>query len=148
MFGALIEESGSHETHRWRKTDSNPRSRLSRAARSAGSSQSVGRDWRRPGASSYVVAAPSGSLIQPAGIKHAASSSDISTMPSNPTVIWRFEKVYTAPMPAGALTHCVEDRPRRQRNTRVVEVEDVGHTGRIRSEQRHCERHDGFLIVP
>ena len=95
---------GSFLTRRWRKTDSNPRSRLSRAARSAGSSQSVGRDRRRPGASSYVVAAPSGSLIQPAGIKHAASSSDISTMPSKPTVICRFDKVCTAPMPAGALT--------------------------------------------
>jgi len=64
---------GSLMTRRWRKTDSNPRSRLSRAARSAGSSQSLGRDWRRPGASSYVVASPSGSLIQPARIKHAAS---------------------------------------------------------------------------
>ena len=95
---------GSFLTRRWRKTDSNPRSRLSRAARSAGSSQSVGRDWRRPGASSYVVAAPSGSLIQPVGIKHAASSSDISTMPSKPTVICRFDLVCTAPMPAGALT--------------------------------------------
>jgi hypothetical protein len=46
-----------------------------------------------------VVAAPSACLIQPAGIKHAASSSDISTMPSKPTVRCRFEKVCTVPMP-------------------------------------------------
>jgi hypothetical protein len=26
IFGALIEETGSHETRRWRKQDSNPRS--------------------------------------------------------------------------------------------------------------------------
>jgi len=29
MFGALIEESGSHMTRRWREQDSNPRSPVS-----------------------------------------------------------------------------------------------------------------------
>src|SRR5271169_2229543 len=76
---------------------------VSRGADLTGGPQSLG-TWRRPGASSYDVAAPSASLIQPAEIKHAASCSDISTMPSKPTVIWRFERVCTAPMPAGALT--------------------------------------------
>ena len=44
--------------------------------------------------------------------------------------------------------HRVEDRTRRQRSARVVEVKNIGHTGRIRSEQRHVERHDGLLVVP
>ena len=52
--------------------------------------------------------------------------------------------------------HRVEDRSRRQGRARVVEVENVGHTGRVRSEQRHVERHlldaigsdthDGLLV--
>jgi len=77
---------------------------LARRRSDRGVRKAWGPGWRRPGAAGYVVAAPSASLIQPAGIKHAASSSDIPTMPSNPTVRWRFEKVCTAPMPAGALT--------------------------------------------
>jgi hypothetical protein len=54
--------------------------------------------------------------------------------------------------------HRVEDRARRQGGAGVVEVQDVVHAGRVRSEQRHVERHllarvasdihDGFLIVP
>jgi hypothetical protein len=43
------------------------------------------------------------SKIQPAGIKQLASSSDITTMRSSPIVIRRPEKVWTAPVPGGAL---------------------------------------------
>src|SRR5216117_1617954 len=42
--------------------------------------------------------------------------------------------------------HRVEDGTRGQGSARVVEVENVGHTGRVRSEQRHVERHDGLLV--
>jgi hypothetical protein len=43
------------------------------------------------------------SKVQPTGIKQLASSSDISTMRSSPIVICRPEKVWTAPIPGGAL---------------------------------------------
>ena len=98
--------SGSQKTLRWRKADSNPRSRLSRAAQiRQGVRKAWGPDWRRPGASSYVVAA-SICELDPTSRDQIlpASSANISTMPSKPTVRCRFEKVCTAPMPAGALT--------------------------------------------
>ncbi len=41
--------------------------------------------------------------------------------------------------------HRVEDRTGRQGSARVVEVENVAHPGRVRSEQRDVERHDGLL---
>jgi hypothetical protein len=41
--------------------------------------------------------------------------------------------------------HRVDDRARRQGSARVVEVENIGHTGRVRSEQRHV---DGHLLAP
>src|ERR1700746_3569599 len=44
------------------------------------------------------------SKVQPTGVKQLASSSDISTMRSSPIVICRPEKVWTAPIPGGALT--------------------------------------------
>jgi len=44
------------------------------------------------------------SMVQPRGIKQKASSSDISTMPSRPTLMCRPDKVWTAPVPGGALT--------------------------------------------
>ena len=44
------------------------------------------------------------SMVQPTGIRKKASPSDISTMPSRPTVMCRPEKVWTAPIPGGALT--------------------------------------------
>jgi len=37
--------------------------------------------------------------------------------------------------------HHVEDRTRRQGSARVIEVQNVGDAGRVRSEQRHVERH-------
>jgi hypothetical protein len=44
------------------------------------------------------------SMVQPTGIKQKASPSDISTMPSRPTLMCRPEKVWTAPIPGGAWT--------------------------------------------
>jgi hypothetical protein len=44
------------------------------------------------------------SMVPPTGIKQKASSSDISTMPSRPTLMCRPEKVWTAPVPGGAWT--------------------------------------------
>jgi hypothetical protein len=41
--------------------------------------------------------------------------------------------------------HRFDDRARRQGGARVVEVEHVGNTGRVRSEQRHV---DGHLLAP
>jgi hypothetical protein len=43
---------------------------------------------------------------------------------------------------AGQVAHDrVEDRTRRQGSTRVVEVKNIGHTGRVSSEQWHVEGH-------
>ena len=39
----------------------------------------------------------------------------------------------------------IEDGARRQGSARVVEMDDVGHTGRVRSERRHVERHNHLL---
>ena len=39
-----------------------------------------------------------------------------------------------------AAHHRLYDRTRRKGSARIVEVEDVGHTGRVRSELRHVER--------
>src|SRR6516165_11847397 len=44
------------------------------------------------------------SMVQPTGIRKKASPSDISTMPSRPTLMCRPEKVWTAPIPGGAWT--------------------------------------------
>jgi hypothetical protein len=43
------------------------------------------------------------SKVQPPGMKQLASSSDISTMRFSPIVICRPEKVWTAPIPGGAV---------------------------------------------
>src|SRR6516165_5052697 len=44
------------------------------------------------------------SMVQPTGIKEQASPSDISTMPSRPTLMCCPEEIWTAPVPGGALT--------------------------------------------
>jgi transposase-like protein len=44
------------------------------------------------------------SMVQPRGIKQKASPSEISTMPSRPTLMCRPERVWTPPVPGGALT--------------------------------------------
>ena len=44
------------------------------------------------------------SMVQPRGIKQKASPSDISTMPSKPTLMCRPDEVWTPPVPGGALT--------------------------------------------
>ena len=54
-----------------------------------------------PDMQAHQVASPS--MVQPRGRKQKASSSDISTMPSRPTLMCRPEKVWTAPVPGGAL---------------------------------------------
>src|SRR6266446_5119490 len=45
----------------------------------------------------------SASLIQPSGIKQLASSADISSMRSSPIVVRWPDRVWTAPIPGGAL---------------------------------------------
>ena len=50
------------------------------------------------------------SMVQPTGIKQKASPSDISTMPSRPTLMCCPEEVWTAPVPGGALTQTFTGR--------------------------------------
>src|SRR6516162_7354034 len=60
------------------------------------------------------------SMVQPTGIKQKASPSDISTMPSGPTLMCCPEEIWTAPVPGGALAE----------RSRLASIEPCDHSAR------------------